>query len=61
MPVFDEGRKAEMYLFFSVAFGAAPGVTYWTQLKEAVESGMSAREIMGVFTTKPLTARILSA
>ena len=53
MPVFDAGRQAEMYQFFSVAFGAAPGATYWGQLREAVESGMSTLEIVRVFTTKP--------
>ena len=51
--LFDAGQKAEMYQFFSVAFGAAPGTTYWSQVREAVESGMSTLEIVEVFTTKP--------
>ena len=51
--LFDAGQKAEMYQFFSVAFGAAPGTTYWSQVREAVESGMSTLEIVEVFTAKP--------
>ncbi|MGE4369461.1 MAG: hypothetical protein AB7E12_07255 [Burkholderiaceae bacterium] len=52
MATFDAGRKAEMYQFFTVAFGAAPGATYWGQLREAVESGMSTLDIVKVFTSK---------
>ncbi len=52
MATFDAGRKAEMYQFFTVAFGAAPGATYWGQLQAAVESGMSTLDIVKVFTTK---------
>lgn len=41
-----------MYQFFSVAFNAAPGVTYLTQLQEAVEAGLSTQQIVNIFTTK---------
>ena len=52
MAAFDDNRKLEMYRFFLVAFDAAPGVTYLDQLKEAVEAGLTTREIVNVFTTK---------
>ena len=50
--LFTETRKTEMYQFFSVAFNAAPGVTYLTQLQEAVEAGLSTQQIVNIFTTK---------
>ena len=49
-PVYD---RNDLYRFFSVAFGAAPGVTYMGQLVEAAEAGMSIKSIVNVFTTKP--------
>jgi len=49
---FDATRQLEMYRFFLVAFDAAPGQTYWGQLKEAVEAGLSTRDIVNIFTTK---------
>lgn len=52
MAVFDAGRKAEMYQFFAVAFDAVPGTTYWGQLREAVEWGMSTLDVVKVFTSK---------
>ncbi len=42
-----------LYRFFAVAFGAAPGTVYMSQMKEAVASGASLRGIVNVFTTKP--------
>jgi hypothetical protein len=42
----------DLYRFFAVAFGAAPGVTYMGQLIEAAEWGLSIREIVNIFTTK---------
>jgi len=52
MATFSDVRKLEMYQFFLVAFDAAPGVTYLQQLKEAVEAGLSTKEIVNVFTSK---------
>ena len=52
MANFSEERKLEMYRFFLVAFDAAPGVTYLQQLREAVEAGLSTKDIVNVFTTK---------
>jgi hypothetical protein len=42
----------ELYQFFAVAFGAAPGVTYMNQLAEAYRHGLSVKEIVNIFTTK---------
>ena len=42
----------DLYRFFAVAFGAAPGVTYMGQLMEAAEWGLSIKEIVNIFTTK---------
>ena len=52
MTTFTNERKLEMYRFFLVAFDAAPGATYLGQLQEAVEAGLSTKEIVNVFTTK---------
>jgi hypothetical protein len=49
-PVYD---RDDLYRFFAIAFGAAPGVTYMGQLKEAADAGMSIKAIVNVFTTKP--------
>ncbi|NBQ80156.1 MAG: hypothetical protein EBT99_16395, partial [Betaproteobacteria bacterium] len=49
---FDAAKQLEMYRFFLVAFDAAPGVTYWGQLKAAVESGLDTKAIVNIFTTK---------
>jgi len=48
-----QATKTELYRFFVIAFDAAPGVTYMSQLAEASEYGMSVQEIVEVFTTKP--------
>lgn len=42
----------DLYRFFAVAFGAAPGVTYGLQLIEAGDAGMGLKEIVNVFTSK---------
>jgi len=50
VPAYD---RDDLYRFFAIAFGAAPGVTYMGQLVEAAEVGrMSIKEIVNVFTTK---------
>jgi hypothetical protein len=48
-PTYD---KDDLYRFFAIAFGAAPGVTYMGQLLEAANAGMSIQAIVNVFTTK---------
>lgn len=50
--LFTEQRKTEMYQFFAVAFSAAPGTVYLQQLREAVESGLTTKAIVNVFTQK---------
>lgn len=42
-----------LYHFFLVAFAAAPGVAYMTQLADAYNYGLSLRDIVDIFTTKP--------
>jgi hypothetical protein len=49
-PVYD---RDDLYRFFSIAFGAAPGVTYMGQLVEAADYGLSIKQIVNIFTTKP--------
>lgn len=43
----------ELYQFFITAFDAAPGVTYMDQLAEAWRYGLSVKQIVDIFTTKP--------
>ncbi|MEY3572206.1 MAG: hypothetical protein RJA77_121 [Pseudomonadota bacterium] len=43
----------DLYQFFIVAFNAAPGVTYMNQLAEAYQYGLTVREIVDIFITKP--------
>ena len=50
--LFTEARQIEMYRFTTVAFSAAPGVFFLNQLREAVEAGLSTRQIVNLFTTK---------
>ena len=45
--------RNDLYRFFAIAFGAAPGVIYMSQLLEAADSGMSIQQIVNVFTNKP--------
>ena len=42
----------ELYRFFAIAFGAAPGVTYMGQLLEAADSGLPLQQIVNNWTTK---------
>jgi Ca2+-binding RTX toxin-like protein len=44
--------KTELYRFFTIAFNAAPGVTYMNQLAAAAEV-MTVKQIVDVFTAKP--------
>jgi serralysin len=41
-----------LYNFFVVAFAAAPGATYMSQLAEAWNYGLSLQQIVEIFTTK---------
>jgi hypothetical protein len=43
----------DLYQFFIVAFSAAPGLTYLSQLAEAYRFGMSVRDIVNIFVSKP--------
>jgi len=45
-------QKTQMYQFFSLAFGAAPGVTYMDQLDAALNSGMSLVQVVEAFSAK---------
>ncbi|CAB5685418.1 Uncharacterised protein [Comamonas aquatica] len=49
---FTEQNKADAYLFFVLAFNAAPGTVYGGQIVEAYESGMTTAEIVAEYTTK---------
>ena len=48
-------QKTEAYQFFIVAFGAATGVEYMNQLNDAYNAGMTTKQIVNVYTTKPQT------
>jgi len=52
MSLLTSAIKTDLYRFFSIAFNAAPGVTYMNQLATAVESGMTVKQIVNVFTAK---------
>lgn len=49
---FTEQNKADAYLFFVLAFNAAPGTVYGGQIVEAYESGMTTADIVAQYTTK---------
>ena len=42
----------ELWHFFIVAFGGAPGVTYMEQLTSAFDAGLPLQEIVDIFTSK---------
>jgi hypothetical protein len=42
-----------LYQFFVVAFSAAPGTAYMDQMAAAYNYGLSVKEIVNIFTTKP--------
>ena len=50
--LFTDARRTEMYQFFNVAFNAAPGLVYLSQLRDAVEANLSTKDIVNIFTTK---------
>lgn len=45
-------QQTDAYRFFSIAFDAAPGITYMNQLADAYGAGMTTKQIVNVFTTK---------
>lgn len=49
---FTVQNKSDAYLFFALAFNAAPGSVYGGQIVEAYESGMTTQQIVNVYTTK---------
>lgn len=49
----NKDQKTEAYQFFIVAFGAVTGVEYMNQLDDAYGAGMSTKDIVNVYTTKP--------
>lgn len=46
-------QKTEAYQFFIIAFGSATGVEYMNQLNDAYAAGMTTKQIVNVYTTKP--------
>lgn len=50
---FTEQNKADAYLFFVLAFNAAPGTVYGGQIVEAYESGMTTADIVAQYVEKP--------
>jgi hypothetical protein len=51
----------DLWHFFIVAFDAAPGVEYMEQLADAWNYGMSVKEIVNVFTSKPQFTEVYPA
>lgn len=46
-------QKTDMYRFFAIAFDAAPGTVYMDQLDAALAGGMTVKQVVNEFTTKP--------
>ena len=46
-------QQTDAYQFFVIAFGATPGVEYMSQLDEAYSFGLTTKEIVNIYTTKP--------
>ena len=45
-------QQTEAYQFFVIAFGAAPGVEYMTQISDAYNAGLTTQQIVNIYTTK---------
>lgn len=45
-------QQTEAYQFFAIAFGAAPGVEYMTQISDAYNAGLTTKQIVNIYTTK---------
>lgn len=50
---FTEQNKADAYLFFVLAFNAAPGTVYGGQIVEAYEAGLTTADIVAQYVEKP--------
>ena len=46
-------QRDDAYRFFAIAFDAAPGPEYFSQLVLAYDAGMTTKAVVNVFTTKP--------
>jgi len=46
-------QKTDAYRFFAIAFNAAPGATYMSQLFDAYSANMTTLQIVNIYTTKP--------
>ncbi|TSE33468.1 calcium-binding protein [Tepidimonas charontis] len=45
-------QDIDIYRFFAIAFGAAPGKTYYQQVADAYNAGLTTKQIVNIFTTK---------
>ena len=45
-------QQTKAYQFFVIAFGAAPGVEYMTQISDAYNAGLTTQQIVNIYTTK---------
>ena len=54
-------QRADTYRFFSIAFGAAPGVEYLQQMETAYGFGMTTKQVVNVFTTKTQFTSVYAA
>lgn len=50
---FTEQNKADAYLFFALAFNAAPGKQFGAQIVQAYEAGMTTADIVAQYVSKP--------
>lgn len=50
---FTEQNKADAYLFFVLAFNAAPGTVYGGQIVQAYEAGLTTADIVAQYVEKP--------
>lgn len=46
-------QKQDAYKFFIVSFGAVPGVEYMNQIADAYSVGLTTKEIVNIYSTKP--------
>lgn len=58
---FTVENKADAYLFFALAFNAAPGSVYGDQIVGAYNAGMTTKQIVNVYTTKEQFTKLYPA
>lgn len=46
-------QKQDAYKFFIVSFGAITGVEYMNQINDAYNAGLTTKEIVNIYSTKP--------